>query len=246
MVEKKVELVAWLHGDEFDIEDLVVAGAKGCFSDKSSSEIQKEISRLENQNILNEKIMDATSGKGHGAVLDQASFTFSIKGLSRASTLLLCSPEYGSHLQQSQRRVSANEDFPDIDKKGLKIIEKQNKLYERMIEKGIPKEDARVVLPLGTRTAIQTNFNAREIMHLNFLSKQEKVPKEVRDTVKKMIDLATERAPRVMKERTNNYEPLSWFPSTNLFGNSNKTIERMLENKSFDEVVPLGHPMSLS
>lgn len=241
MVEKEVELVAWLHGDEFDVEDLVVASAKSCFKEESSAKIQREDSLSGNLEETREKIMEATAGKGHGAVLDQAGFTFSIDGLSRASTLFLCSPEYGAHLQQSLRRVSAKGDFPEVDEEGLRIVEKQNGLYQRMIDQGIPKEDARFILPLGTKTAIQTNFNARELMHLDYLSRQERVPEEVRDTVAQMVRLATEKAPKVMKERRGNYEPLAWFPSINLFGNPNTTITDILENQPVSTIEPLGH-----
>ncbi|MFH1425495.1 MAG: FAD-dependent thymidylate synthase [archaeon] len=249
--EKKVSLVAWLQNSFFDYgaEDAAASGARGCFSEKCSADIHFDEARRNDYEARKEKIFAETSGRGHGAVLDQSGFVFSLDNLTRASTLFLCGPQYGSHLQQSLRRATAERGFhfPEgLNEEARAIMESQFKLYDEMQEAGIPAEDARFILPLYTRTTIQTLWNARELMHLDSMSKREGVPSEVRDTVKQMIGLAKEVAPRLMADRDENYEPLAWMPSSQLFAGENKTIENLAEACD-EEVALLDHsrvPMS--
>jgi thymidylate synthase (FAD) len=223
MYEKKVDLVAWLQNPDksWDAEDPSSCGARGCFSEKSSYDIHIEEFARNDYFSRKEKIFEETAGRGHGAVLDQAVFTFSIDNLTRASTLFLCGPQYAAHLQQSLRRATAERSFY-FDKnsggtKAKELMDRQFQLYTKMQEEGIPSEDARFILPLSTKTAIQTTLDSRELMHLYSMAEGKGVPDEVKDTVKKMYERASEIAPRLMKDRKTNFEVLSWFPSSQLF-----------------------------
>lgn len=174
------------------------------------------------------KIFNHTSGKGHGSVLDQSTFLYSIDNLTRASTLFLCAPEYASHLQQSLRRATAERGYERTDdNRGNEIMQKQFDLYEQMTEARVPTEDARIILPLNTKTTIQSLWNARELMHLNSMSKRMFVPADIRDTVQEMYNQAQEVAPLLMQDRETNYEVLSWFPSSQLFAKRNSPLERI-------------------
>jgi thymidylate synthase ThyX len=161
--------------------------------------------------------------------------------LSRASTLILCGPEYAAHLQQSLRRATAERGFhiprtledgergfhvPEgMDDCAKRLMRKQFELYDKMQKAGVPAEDARFILPLYTRTAIETSLDARELQHLHSMSKRDGVPTEVRDTIEQMVAKASKVAPALMKDRGTNYEVLAWFPSSQLFAKSNKTLE---------------------
>ena len=228
---KKVELIGVLKHPEdnsWDSDDYPVSGAMGCFAEKSSSDIHRKHSIDEEPYIVGkgdkkrelnwdqtqELIMKETSGRGHGAVLDQPVFSFSIDNLSRASTLFLCEPEYASHVQQSLRRATAERGFVPIkDSEGNDLMERQFELYGKMAKAGIPTEDARIILPLNTKTAIQSSWDARELTHLKSMADRMNVPKEVKDTVYQMYEEACKVAPKTMEDRKNNYEVLSWFPS---------------------------------
>ncbi len=233
--EKKVELVAWLQNPRinWDVEDSAACGARGCFSELNSLEIHKREIAREDYEQRKEIIFNETSGRGHGAVLDQSEFLFSIDNLTRASTLFLCGPQYASHLQQSLRRATAERGFyiPEIN--GARdIMEEQFKLYSKIQEAEVPSEDARFILPLYTKTTIQTKLDARELMHLHNMSQKVGVPEEVKNTVEQMIGLSTRIAPRLMKDRKTNYEVLAWLPSSQLFARDNKTIENLIEKYS--------------
>ncbi len=252
MFEKKVELVAYLQNPEknWDAEDAASCGARGCFSEKSSNDIHEEEILKEDYTKRKEKIFEETAGRGHNAVLDQSAFTFSIDNLTRASTLFLCSSQYASHLQQSLRRATAERGFylEDIlkDTGAEEIMKKEFSLYEKMVAEKVPIEDARYLLPLATKTSIQTTINARELLHLYSQIYQtdnsEEIPLEVKDTIQKMYDEAYKIAPRLMELRENNMEILSWLPNAQLFSMGNKTIEtfRKLRTLSDGGVAFLG------
>lgn len=243
--QKKVELIGILKHPEdnsWSSDDYPVSGAMGCFAEKSSTDIHRKHSidgepylagKEGNKRELNwdqtqEVIMKETSGRGHGAVLDQPVFSFSIDNLSRASTLFLCEPEYASHVQQSLRRATAERGFvPTKYVAGNDLMERQFELYGKMAKAGVPTEDARIILPLNTKTAIQSSWDARELTHLKSMADRMNVPKEVRDIVYQMYGAACGVAPKTMADRKNNYEVLSWFPSSQLFAYGNSTLERI-------------------
>jgi thymidylate synthase ThyX len=234
----EVKLIGTLkhpENDYWDAEDYASSGARGCFEEETSFKIHERETAIEKNNgrlkvnERKEKIFAETSGRGHGAVLDQSAFVFSIENATRVTTIFLCSPEYSSHLQQSLRRATATKGFHRInDEKSNQIMNLQFKLYSKMIESEIDKEDARIILPLNTKTNIQSLYNARELMHLKSMSARMKVPLEVRQTVEKMYSQASEIAPRMMKNREKNNEVLSWMPAPQLFAKSNPSLERKI------------------
>jgi hypothetical protein len=115
-----VKLFAWTQGDDgVTIEDPPVYGALGCYEEYSSYQLyqrDKELSHEKKNNKI-ERMFKETSGRGHGSVLDQCRFIFSIENLPRLSTLHLCQLMWGEHLQQSLRRANASRGYnlsPDI------------------------------------------------------------------------------------------------------------------------------------
>ena len=107
-------------------------------------------------------------GYKHLSILEHVSFTFAIEGISRACSHQLTRYRHASFSQQSQRYVTAeNAEFilpPSMKAAGL-VAESDVVLeaYERLIEMGIPKEDARFVLPNATATKLVMTMNAREL-----------------------------------------------------------------------------------
>jgi len=240
--------------DSWGPEDYPVAGAMGCFAEESSTEIHKKhaiaskpytIGKGSNKKQIGwkqtkELIMKETSGRGHGAVLDHGVFEWSIDNLTRGSTLTLCSPQYASHLQQSLRRATAERSFNKINSdsemgkrgftkitsdQGNEIMAKQFELYNEMVKGGIPTEDARIILPLNTKTTIHTLWDARELMHLKSMAERMRMPSEVNETINEMYEQARKVAPSLMKERDKNFEVLAWMPSNQLYSRDNLPLE---------------------
>ncbi len=253
MTEFKVELVGYTSNPQL----LSVAGALGCFEEKSSAQIMEELRMLpeEKRKIKEGRVLKNSFGRGHGSVGDQNYFIFSIEDLPRAATFQLCLPEYLSHLQQSLRRAKASRGFylPKTIKQS-NLVDKVNKiffqsfeLYEKMVQEGIPAEDARFLLPLYTKTNIQTGGDARELCHLWKMSHQDSVPSIVRAVVDEMIFQAKQMAPDLFEDFGFNYETLAWYPSSQLYTKTNETLNRLIRvhQQKTDKVAFLGWSSAL-
>jgi thymidylate synthase (FAD) len=234
MNDFKVELLTTI-----DSQALSVAGALGCFEQKSSAQIYRELKALPEQVRLKKErvVLKNSLGRGHGSVGDQSYFIFSLEDVPRLVTLTLCLPEYLAHLQQSLRRANSSRGFhlsdairnSKFNKQAQKILTQSFKLYEQMCQSGIPKEDARFILPLLTRTNIQTAGNARELSHLWFICQQNKTPCIVKSVVNEMVYQAKKQAPYLFENYGYNYQLLAWYPTAQLFYSSNPELERLIE-----------------
>lgn len=240
------EFTVSLIGCTENPQTLSVIGALGCFEEKSSAQLLEELSRLpEDQRLKKEKgVLKNSFGRGHGSVGDQNCFVFSIENLPRVATLQLCLPEYLGHLQQSLRRAKASRGFylPEAIKNSKLAAEAEKTLlqsfdlYEKMAQTNIPSEDARFLLPLYTKTNIQTAGNARELCHLWQMTNRDGVPSVVKAVVGEMFSLAKEKAPYLFEDFSFNYETLAWYPSAQLFALTNASLKRLirlLQDKPF-------------
>lgn len=146
---------------------------------------------------------------GHESVVEHASFTFAVSGVSRALTHQLVRHRTGiAYSQQSQRYVNMD-GFEwvtphTINKSEDWIFEKYNalmreieRIYGILIDEGIPEEDARYILPNATCTNIVVTVNARELRHIASLRMCARAQWEVRELVTKMVELAEEVAPTI-------------------------------------------------
>jgi len=103
------------------------------------------------------------------------SFTFGVEGVSRVTTHQLVRHRIASYSQQSLRWVSAeNMEIvvpPTImnNPEAVMIFEdmvlKSKEAYHKLLNLGIPKEDARFIIPQGVATKIVFTMNARELHH---------------------------------------------------------------------------------
>lgn len=239
----KVELLSCTENPQ----TLSVAGALGCFEEKSSFQLMEELQGLPTEQRLKKEkgVLKNSFGRGHGSVGDQNCFIFSIKDLPRAATLFLCSPEYLSHLQQSLRRAKASRGFytPEAIKNSpcAQRVEEtlfhSFNLYEEMCGAGVPAEDARYLLPLYTKTNIQTLGDARELCHLWHMAQKPGVPSVVRAVVEEMISLAKEKALYLFEKFGYNFEPVAWYPAPQLYAHENKLIHGLIRENTEKEVV---------
>ena len=247
----ETELIAWLQGDEMEPDDLTVYSTRGCQNEKSSKELfdasKRKAEDAEDHDAAEEirqqsleKTLEQSAGRGHGATLDQSSFTFSLKNWPRLVTLFLCAPQYAEHLQLSLRFVDASSGFsltPQIMESGLadtaeKLMLSAFDLYSMMKEAGVPEEDARFHLPLGTNTNITTKVNARALMQMHYDAHQQHFPSWLGVALDDMLALGSEVAPMTLKTRKYSHERLAWLPSSQLFAIENMTIQQLaLEHK---------------
>ena len=90
--------------------ELVVAlAARLCYSPASINDLR---AKLEAADI--EQLLDKIMSLGHHSVLEHASFTFGIEGVSRVTTHQLVRHRIASFSQQSQRYVSHKDQYTSL------------------------------------------------------------------------------------------------------------------------------------
>lgn len=142
------------------------------------------------------ELVNKVLGSGHTSMAEFAVFHFEISEVSRALTHQLVRKRIGiSYAQRSQRYVNEyNFDYvvpPSIRAqnfidKYVNLVEQIGNLYSEMIEKGIPKEDARYILPNATHTVIDIEINLRSLMDLAYERMCERSQWEIRNMVREM------------------------------------------------------------
>ncbi len=158
------------------------------------------------------KLLDYLISSGHLSVLEHASFTFAIDGISRATSHQLVRHRLASYTQQSQRYVSFKSfdevnyiTPPSVIKQGFnqrftEMMKLNHDLYREMIEAGIPAEDARFILPNAMETRIVVTMNARELMHACSLRLCQRAQWEIQDIFEHMKTEVEKVAPRIGSE----------------------------------------------
>lgn len=128
---------------------------------------------------------------GHLSVFEHVNFTFHIKDISRACSHQLVRFRIGVSFTQRSQRYTDEKDFsyvvpPSIkqNKEAFNIytsgMSKCREIYGSLISSGIPKEDARFILPNGINTEIIMTMNYRELMHASSLRLCKKAQWEIR------------------------------------------------------------------
>jgi len=188
-------VIASLRGEEMEPVDLVVYGAYSTLK-KAPSHILKRMD-LEAGNVekRRERLLNVTLESGHLSV-----------------------PLYLSHLQQSMRRVEPYGLTLPESLRGIgwldSLLDQSLDLYYEMVNDGIPKEDARYVIPLYSSTNIQTVGNAREYTNLLLLSRQEGVPTITRRIVEEIINELRSVSGGLFKEYTCSGSPGWWWTTS--------------------------------
>ena len=147
----------------------------------------------------NSSIIKRWVESGHESVIEHASATFRISGVSRALTHQLVRHRIGfSFSQESQRYVNA-ENFDYVMPECMRDCESEldffnlmndiKKLYTKLIKSGIPKEDARYILPNAVTTEIVVTANFRALRHFFKLRCDKKAQWEIRELAGEMLKI---------------------------------------------------------
>ena len=183
-----------------DPEQVAAAAARLCYSSASIAQLL-ERSRDDHAALL-AKILDL----GHFSVLEHASFTFGIEGISRACSHQLVRHRIASYSQQSQRYVAVQERFPAVTPPSIvenlqlnerfeQLLKDCHLLYGELMAAGIPAEDARFVLPNAAATKLVMTMNARELRHFFALRCCRRAQWEIRAMATAMLRLCQPVAP---------------------------------------------------
>ena len=145
---------------------------------------------------------------GHESVLEFASAAFLIEGISRAAANQLTRHRLASFVQESQRYVDMRErglvrplSFTDEAwRKAARLYERAQGLYRELVEAGVPKEDARFVLPIGTETRLVVSANFREWRHIIRLRGSKAAQWEIRGLAAEVLRILKQHAPTVFAD----------------------------------------------
>lgn len=145
---------------------------------------------------------------GHYSVLEHPNFTFSVKGISRSCTHQLVRHRIASYSQQSQRSVNPVGKDWYITPKTIKevdlfkyqvVMSKLAEIYTQFLKWGIPKEDARLILPNATKTNIVITMNGRELLHFFKLRLHKSAQWEIREMASLMLKEVKKVAPTIFE-----------------------------------------------
>jgi thymidylate synthase (FAD) len=183
-------------------ERTVALAARLCYSPASIGELNEKFSTADITEFL-AKIMSL----GHQSVLEHASFTFGIEGISRACSHQLVRHRLASYSQQSQRYVTLRgEEFPLVLPASIASTPRREEIfsgavraaaraYRELVDDGVPAEDARFVLPNAAETKIIVTMNARELLHFFELRCCERAQWEIRAMAVEMLRIVKPAAP---------------------------------------------------
>ncbi|MGN1044984.1 MAG: FAD-dependent thymidylate synthase [Candidatus Methanomethylophilaceae archaeon] len=190
-----VKLLAYTH----DADEVCAAAGRSCYSEEPAHDLLGTGDA--------ERTLGRIVGMGHHSVIEHASFTFSVEGVSRALTHQLVRHRIASFSQQSQRYVSLKDPTyvvpttvsGDADREGLyaDTMETIWDAYGRLIDMGVPPEDARYLLPNGCTTNITITMNARELLHFFSLRCCNRAQWEIRQMADEMLRLCREVSPTI-------------------------------------------------
>ena len=203
--QKKLKVILLRH--TLSPEETVALAAKLCYSKSTISDLNDKITSKD-QSAFIEKLMNM----GHESVMEHASFTFGIEGVSPVLLAQLTRHRIASFSVQSQRYVSYENGFGYIIPESIAALgEDAREEYHRQMEtiegwytqwqeklgkKGEKSnEDARFVLPNACETRIIMTMNVRELRHFFSLRMCERAQWEIRHMAEEMFRLCYETAP---------------------------------------------------
>lgn len=159
-----VEIIGFTHYEraEGPPEALIEHAGRACYRSTASGDPGR--------------FLQARIREGHDSIIEHASVTFEISGISRACSHQLVRHRIASYSQESQRYVDmSNPEFivpPSVDSNPEAVevwdgfMEQVTDTYRQLRKLGVRKEDARFVLPNATSTRIIVTMNFRSLRHL--------------------------------------------------------------------------------
>ena len=184
-----------LVSSTLDSLDLIESAASICYDSKPTKKHAIMIDCIEN---------------GHTSVTEYANFVFEVKGVSRALLAQITRHRVGVSFTVRSQRYCDEDKFnyvtppsvlkdQDAIKKYDTVMETILSAYNDLKYLGVPKEDARYILPNACETTFYVQFNLRSFMH--FCNErlctiaQWEIRKLVNDMVKLILDKYPELQP---------------------------------------------------
>jgi len=193
-------MVDLLSKPEHTLKTIYVA-CRTCYSALYPIKIWEDSADEEKMLNLVKKVLSS----GHHSTVEHCQFVFAISGVSRACTHQLVRHRHMSFSQKSQRYVTEKGEFEyvtpktieksDLNEEYKDMMKTISDFYAKMVEAGIPAEDARAVLPNAATSSLVVSLNLRELMHLAQLRLCTNAQLEIRTLVRRMCDAVLKEEP---------------------------------------------------
>ena len=198
-----VELISYTPNPE----KIVFLAGRTCYHSGDLDELIEEAKDEERVRSFIRKLIRL----GHLSVLEFATFTFWIDGISRVTLAQLTRHRLASYAVRSHRRVKVDSDriiipesismLPVIKDTIRQEIENLFSLYNSLIDVfNVPIEDARYILPQCITTALMISANARQWRHMIKLRTDKHAQWELRKLMIEILDKLIEVAPSMFED----------------------------------------------
>ena len=194
----KVELIAvtkYLRGNGMP-EELLEQAGRVCYRSERRGEAGS--------------FLQARIREGHESIIEHASLTFEISGISRACSHQLVRHRIASYSLESQRYVDLSDPElvvpPSIAQSPAameiwdELMGRIKNAYQDLRRLGIRKEDSRFLLPNAAATRIVVTMNFRELLHFFKVRCDRAAQWEIGALAKEMLKLAYQVAPSVFQD----------------------------------------------
>lgn len=158
---------------------------------------------------LYEKLRDRFPELDLRQLLPHLAYTFAVEKISRACSHQLVRHRVASFSQQSQRYITVkrlNERVvkpPTVDDSETfefdELVEKASEAYQKLVESGVPREDARFVLPNATETSLLMTMDGAALFHFFGLRCCNRAQWEMRRLADAMLAQCRDAEPEVFE-----------------------------------------------
>lgn len=140
--------------------------------------------------------------------MENAIATFDIKGISRACQNQIVRHRIGcSYCVESQRYVNVKDNDVIIPQKlflefpeAVDVVNEIKALYEELVQLGVPKEDARFLLPVGMTTNMTVTMNFRALRHFLKLRLSKHAQWEIRQVAYEIYKICISKWPWLVED----------------------------------------------
>lgn len=163
------------------------------------------------------RFLRARIREGHESIVEHASVTFEIDGISRACSHQLVRHRIASYSQESQRYVDMSDPQfvvppsvagnPEAMLVWDEFVGQVAETYHQLRELGVRKEDARFVLPNAATTRIIVTMNFRSLRHLFSVRCERAAQWEIRELALEMLRQVHVLAPSVFGDLFERFLP---------------------------------------
>jgi thymidylate synthase ThyX len=188
--------------------------------------------------------------RGHASLTTSMQIMMEVSDCSRALSMLLVAPPFGSYLQESQRRARIDTGYVVTprplaeDRRYGSAVEKAVQTYFKLLDGGVELEDARYILPLCTKTSLFISCSLENYVAFMQLRRtsglEEFLPAEVGEFAEKFEGLARSLAPLMVEARLGFGNRLATYPYPNPYKPRDVLMERLVRKNGYpDEPIML-------